>query len=79
MMGHRQTRLNGRPLDMVTGGPVELGGLLPYVSLRAAWLPYEGWAKVQGTGGPCYMGSLWIWIWLQVDPIDWVACCPTLV
>ena len=77
MMGHRQTGLNGRPLDMVTGGPVELSDLWPYVSLRAAWLPYEGWAKVQGTGGPCYMGGLWKW--LQVARMNWVACCHTLV
>ena len=35
--GHRWTRLTGWPVAMVTGGPVEVGGLSPYVSLKAIW------------------------------------------
>ena len=37
LLGHRWARLTGWPVAMVAGGPVELGGLQPYIYCEAVW------------------------------------------
>ena len=55
---HRWTRLTGWPVYMVVGGPVELGGLPPYVYC----LPHGGSLWVDHAAGA------------QVGQVSWVTC-----
>ena len=85
---HRWTRLTGWPVLMVAGGPVELGGLQPYVFgvqhsmvdlhgwamlLGHRWARLTGWPVAMVAGGPVELGGLQPYVyWLQHGGPPWV-------